>query len=331
MVRLRISLVHVTIMTTIVDVRRHAVAAADPLIVDGRQLKVTNLDKVLYPSTGFTKGEVIDYYRGVAQVMLPHLRGRPVTFKRYPDGVEGEFFFVKQCAPYRPKWVHTTTIYAETAHHNVTYCVIDDVPTLVWAANLAALELHTSLSHVEDLTRPTSLVFDLDPGAPATILECAQVGLWLRELASDLGLQSFPKVSGSKGLHIHVPINHPVTYATTKPFARALAQRLEAAHPDLVVANMRRARREGKVLIDWSQNDEHKTTVSVYSLRGRARPTVSTPVTWQEVEDALRARDAARLSFEAPQVLERIERLGDLYAPVLTLQQALPRLDAIAR
>ena len=305
--------------------------AATPLIVDGRQLKVTNLDKVLYPATGFTKGDVIDYYRGVAQVMLPHLQARPVTFKRYPDGVEGEFFFVKQCALYRPKWVHTTTIHAKTAHRDVTYCVIDDLPTLLWSANLAALELHTSLSLMDDVTRPTSLVLDLDPGAPATILECAQVGIWLRDVANDLGLQSFPKVSGSKGLHIHVPINGPITYATTKPFAQALAQRLEAAHPDLVVANMRRARREGKVLIDWSQNDQHKTTVGVYSLRGRARPTVSTPVTWQEVEDALRAHDAAQLSFEAPQVLQRIERMGDLYAPVLTLQQVLPALDGGAR
>jgi bifunctional non-homologous end joining protein LigD len=222
-------------------------------------------------------------------------------------------------------------VWSTTNQRDVTYCVIDDAATLVWAANLAALELHTGLARVDDLMRPTSLVFDLDPGPPAALVECAQVGIWLREAAAAYGLQSFPKVSGSKGIHLHIPLNTPVTFEQTKPFAQALADRLAAEHPKLVVANMRRALRGGRVLIDWSQNDVHKSTVCVYSLRGRARPTVSTPVSWDEIEAALAAHEPAGLVFETEQVLDRIQRLGDLYAPVLALQQRLPALQTVEK
>lgn len=301
-------------------------AATTYLEVDSRRVKVTNTDKTLYPAAAFTKGAVIDYYRRIAPALLPHLRGRAVTFKRYPDGVEGESFFVKHCTKYRPDWVHTATVRSPSTRREVTYCVIDDLPTLIWAANLAALELHTSLARSDDVLRPTSLVFDLDPGEPATILECVQVALWLREIAQGLGLQSFPKVSGSKGLHVHIPLNTPVTYEQTKPFAHALAERLAGEHPRLILTNMRRADRGGKVFIDWGQNDHYKTTVCAYSLRGRARPTVSAPVSWAEVEAA---RDPADLVFDAAQVLDRVERWGDLYGPLVEIEQELPPLRAL--
>jgi bifunctional non-homologous end joining protein LigD len=205
------------------------------------------------------------------------------------------------------------------------YCLADDLPTLVWVANLASLELHTSLSHAVDVQQPTMLVFDLDPGPPATVVECGRVALWLREVLDDLGgLQVFPKTSGSKGLQLYVPLNTPVTYDETKPFAHALAKLLEERHPDDVLSVMTKDLRKGKVFIDWSQNDDSKTTVCVYSLRARERPTVSTPVTWEEVEGVVASGDPGDLVFEAPDVLERVERQGDLFAPVADLQQSLP-------
>ncbi len=281
--------------------------------VDGRTLKLSNWDKVLWPKAAFTKGDMIRYYAQIAEVLIPHLHGRPLTLKRYPNGVEGEYFYEKQCPSHRPEWVRTAKI------DKVNYCVCNDRPTLIWAANLADIELHTSLSHADPIERPTMMVFDLDPGAPAAMAECRKVGLWLREIFEPLGLQSFPKTSGSKGLQIYVPLNtEDVTYDDTKPFAKAVAELLEKQHPELVVSRMAKELRPGKVLVDWSQNDEHKTTVNVYSLRAKERPTVSTPVTWDEVE-------AGDLSFEQHEVLERVARDGDLFAPVLTLTQELPR------
>jgi bifunctional non-homologous end joining protein LigD len=298
-------------------------AKAVEVEVEGRRLKLSNLDKVFYPAVGFTKGQVVDYYRRIAPVLLPHLRDRPLTMKRYPDGVEGQFFYEKQCPSYRPDWIQTVAV---QNRRTIDYCLANDLSTLIWLANLADLELHTSLSRANDVQRPTMMVFDLDPGEPAAILECAQVGIALRELFSRLKLDCFPKTSGSKGLQVYVPLNTPVSYDDTKPFAHAIAKLLEKQLPELVVSSMKKSIRGGKVLVDWSQNDEHKTTICVYSLRARERPTVSTPVGWDEVEHALEMGDADRLVFEADAVLERVEQHGDLFESVLSQEQSLPSL-----
>jgi bifunctional non-homologous end joining protein LigD len=294
--------------------------------VDGRVLKLSNRDKVLYPETGFTKGDVIDYYARIAPFVLPHLHGRPLTLKRYPNGVEGEFFYEKQCPSHRPDWVPTQPVYSRHNRADIVFCLANDLPTLVWLANLADLELHTSLALAASVEQPTMMVFDLDPGPPADVLECADVALWLRDAFAALGLRTFVKTSGSKGLQAYVPLNEPVTYEQTKPFARAVAELLEKHHPDRVVSRMTKSLRPGKVLVDWSQNDEHKTTVCVYSLRARERPTVSTPVEWEEVERAAAERDADLLTFDADAVLRRADERGDLFAELLTLRQPLPDL-----
>jgi bifunctional non-homologous end joining protein LigD len=295
------------------------------LIVEDRKIQVSNLDKVLYPKVGFTKGQVIDYYIRVVPVLLPHLKDRPLTMKRYPDGVEGEFFYEKNCPSHRPKWVKTAKVWSESNERMMNYCLAQDLPTLVWAANLADLELHTSLSRKNNIKRPTMMVFDLDPGAPADIVQCCQVGLWLRDLLGEMKLKSFVKTSGSKGLQVYVPLNTSVTYDQTKDLSRALAQHLEGEHVDLVIANMSKAVRKGKVFVDWSQNDEHKTTICVYSLRAREEPTVSTPVTWDEVENCRKKKKADLLRFRSDQVLERVEKLCDLFEPVEKLKQKLPK------
>jgi bifunctional non-homologous end joining protein LigD len=294
--------------------------------IEGKRLKLSNLDKVFYPETGFTKGQVIDYYTRVAPALLPHLKKRPLTLKRYPNGVDEKFFYEKRCPTHRPKWVATAPV--ESTRHGgpIDYCLCNDLATLVWVANMASIELHPSLSRAPTIERPTAIAFDLDPGPPAAILECAQVGLWLREVLGELGLESFPKTSGSKGLQVYVPLNTAVTYDDTKGFAHALARLLEKQHPKEVLSVMTKDLRKGKVFIDWSQNDEHKTTVSVYSLRARERPTASTPVRWEEVEETLTKGDPDLLRFEAPQVIERVEKDGDLYAPVDKLKQKLPKL-----
>jgi bifunctional non-homologous end joining protein LigD len=292
--------------------------------VQGRQLKLSNLEKVLYPAVGFTKKQVIDYYVRIAPAILPHLAGRALTRKRYPDGVEGEPFFEKNAPMHKPDWVKTVAIWSGRNRRNVNYVLADDVATLVWLANLAALELHPSLSLAKDITCPTAMVFDLDPGPPANIVQCCQVAVWLREIFEHFGLQSFPKTSGSKGLQIYVPLNTPTKYDTTKLFAHALAQLLEHDHKELVLSEMSKQARAGKVFVDWSQNDEHKTTIAVYSLRAREHPTASTPVTWDEVERSLKKKDANLLVFEAPQVVARFEKMGDLFEPVLELKQRLP-------
>lgn len=299
--------------------------------VEGRTLKLTNLDKVLYPATGFTKGQVVDYYVRIAPVLVPHLAGRPLTMKRYPGGVgeEQEFFFEKNAPKHRPDWVKTAPVWSEGNHRTIYFLLANDLPTLTWIANLASIELHPSLSVAPEISTPTMIVFDLDPGPPANIVQCCQVGLWVRQIFEHFGLQSFPKTSGSKGLQIYVPLNTKITYDQTKAFAHAIARLLEQEHPDLVVSDMKKAIRTNKVFVDWSQNDQHKTTISVYSLRAREHPTVSTPVTWEEVEQALKKKDATRLVFEAKDVLARVEKMGDLFEPVLKLKQKLPQLSGV--
>jgi bifunctional non-homologous end joining protein LigD len=294
--------------------------------VDGHKLKLSNLEKVLYPAAGFTKGEMIDYYVRIAPVLLPHLAGRPLTMKRYPEGVDEEYFFEKNAPKHRPDWVKTAPVWSEGNHRTVNYILANDLPTLVWIANLASIELHPSLSVAPNIEKPTMIVFDLDPGPPANIIQCAQVGLWVRDIFAHFGLQSFPKTSGSKGLQVYVPLNTPTSYDHTKPFAHALARLLEHEHRELVVSDMKKAVRTNKVFVDWSQNDEHKTTIAIYSLRARERPTVSTPVTWEEVESALKKKDAQRLVFESKDVLARVDKMGDLFGPVRTLKQRLPQL-----
>jgi bifunctional non-homologous end joining protein LigD len=294
--------------------------------VDGRMLSLSNLDKVLYPQAGFTKGHVIDYYTRIAPVLLPHLADRALTLKRYPNGVEAPFFYEKNCPGHRPGWVRTERIPIRTDGRAIDFCVVDDLATLVWLANLADLELHPSLARVTDSRAPSILAFDLDPGPPATIVECCQVALELRDIFDQLGLQGFPKTSGSKGMQVYVPLNTPATYDLTKPFARAVAQLLERRDRKRVVSEMSKALRAGKVFVDWSQNDEHKTTVGVYSLRAREQPTVSTPLRWEEVEATAEEGDPERLVFTSADVLERVAEHGDLFAPVETLEQTLPSL-----
>jgi bifunctional non-homologous end joining protein LigD len=284
--------------------------------VGERRLSLSNLDKVMYPAVGFTKGQVIDYYTRIAPALLPHLRDRPLTMKRYPDGVDGQFFYEKRTPSHAPDWVRREQV------GKIEYIVCDDLPTLVWLANLADLELHPSLSLVDDIDRPAVMAFDLDPGPPAGLAECCEVAFLLRDALSQIGLESFAKTSGSKGIQVYVPLNvDDVDYDRgSKALSHALARHLEAQHPKLVVSQQRKELRKGKVLIDWSQNDENKTTVCVYSLRARERPTVSTPLSWDELDDP----DA--LVFEATDVLERVDEHGDLFAPVVELQQELPDL-----
>jgi bifunctional non-homologous end joining protein LigD len=307
------------------------IAMSTPTVVEvqGRKLKLSNLDKVLYPATGFTKGQVVDYYARIAPVLVPHLAGRPLTMKRYPGGVEQEFFFEKNAPKHREDWVKTAPVWSEGNHRTIQFLLANDLPTLIWIANLASLELHPSLSIAPDMDKPTMIVFDLDPGPPANIVQCCQVGLWVREIFDHFSLQSFAKTSGSKGLQIYIPLNTKTNYDETKPFAHAIARLLEQQHPEMVVSDMKKAIRTNKVLVDWSQNDEHKTTISVYSLRAREHPTVSTPVTWDEVEQTLKKKDASRLVFEATDVLARVEKSGDLFAPVQTLKQKLPQLAGL--
>jgi bifunctional non-homologous end joining protein LigD len=290
--------------------------------VEGRLLSLSNLDKVMYPETGFTKGQVIDFYTRVAPALLPHLHDRPLTLKRYPNGVEGGHFYEKQCPSHRPDWVRSEAV--ELRSKTIHFCICDDLPTLVWLANLADLELHPSLSKAPEVERPTLMAFDLDPGDGTGLRECCEVALILREALERLGLECFAKTSGSKGIQVYVPVNvDDVDYDHgTKRLSNALARHLESEHPKLIVSSQKKELRRNKVLIDWSQNDEHKTTVSVYSLRARERPTVSTPLSWEEVEEG----DPDALVFEPEDVLARVEEHGDLFAPVAALRQRLPDL-----
>jgi bifunctional non-homologous end joining protein LigD len=300
--------------------------AGDRRVVEvaGRRLTVSNLDKVLYPAVGFTKAQVIDYYVRVAPVMLPHIAGRGITLRRWPDGVEGESFFEKRCPSHRPDWVGTAAGPGDRGGV-IRYCDLDEVAALAWSANLAAIEIHAPMARGDDIETPTMVVFDLDPGALATILECCRVALAIKEVLDHLGLVAFGKTSGSKGLQLYVPLNAPHSHEHASSFALAIAQLLEKEQPDRVVSNMARALRPGKVLIDWSQNSRHKTTVAAYSLRAKERPTVSTPVSWDEI-----AAGAERepLEFSADDVLDRIGRLGDLFLDTTSLRQRLPEASA---
>jgi bifunctional non-homologous end joining protein LigD len=291
--------------------------------IEGRRLRLSNLDKVLYPQAGFTKAQIVDYYARVGEVMVPHLADRPVTLVRWPDGVDSQSFFEKRCPSHAPEWMRSVAVWDD-----LEQCVIDELPSLVWAANMAALELHTPQARVSSPDRPDSMVFDLDPGPGATVLDCCRVGLDLRGVLAELGLDSVVKTSGSKGLHLAVPLHTDVTDDDTKGFARALGQLLAKREPERVTVVMKKEQRPGKVFVDWSQNDEHKTTVCAYSLRGKERPMVSTPVSWDEVSDAFDAADPDALTFEAGDVLERVEHLGDLYEANLELEQDLPALGA---
>jgi bifunctional non-homologous end joining protein LigD len=284
----------------------------------------------MWPEAGFTKGQMIDYYARVSEALLPHLSGRPLTRVRLPDGVDGQRFFEKRAPSHTPKWVRTAPI-VMGREGELNFIVCNNVETLTWLAQLAALELHPSLALAKNPDRPTVVAFDLDPGPPADAIDCCRVALRLREMFSHFGVESFPKTSGSKGLQVYVPLNTELTYDVTKPYAQAVARLLERMDPDGVTSRMTRRLRRGKVFVDWSQNDESKTTVAVYSLRARDRPTVSAPLHWDEVAAVADRGDPDLVVFEAHQVLERVADRGELFAPVLSLEQDLPGLEAVQR
>jgi bifunctional non-homologous end joining protein LigD len=298
-----------------------------PLKVGGRTVDITNPDKVFYPSTGFTKAQVVAYYVRVAPALLPHLVDRPLSLKRYPHGVGGAYFYQKEAPPNRPPWMKTTKVWSDERNDDINYCLANDLPSLAWLANAADLEMHTFMHKRQDLTRPTQVAFDLDPGPGVDAVGCGRVALMLREHLEHLGLRSFVKVSGSKGVQMHVPLNVKCTYEDTKQISRGLAFALAKEHPDKVTALMRKELRNGKVFIDWSQNDEHKTTVCVYSMRGVERPSIAAPLTWDELAKAVEDDDLAQLRFTPEQVLERVDEMGDLFAEVETLKQKVPTMD----
>jgi bifunctional non-homologous end joining protein LigD len=297
--------------------------SGDLLEIDGRRLSIRHLERVVFPRTGTTKAEVLAYYVRVSDAMLPHLRQRLLHMHRYPEGVEGPRFWQKECPSHRPEWMATTPVWSPAKGADIHYCVVDDLAALLWAVNIGSIELHTSLHAREDLHRPTTLAFDLDPGPGVDVLGCAEVALLLRDLLASAGLQSVIKTSGSKGLQVYAPLNSAVSYAQTKPLARSIAESLEADAPDRIVSRMAKALRPGKVLIDWSQNTEHKSMVCAYSVRAKTQPTVSTPVAWDEIAGAIAAGDPSRLSFGIDDVLRRVARQGDLFADVLQLRQEL--------
>jgi bifunctional non-homologous end joining protein LigD len=310
--------------------RRMSVALVMPqskseLEIEGRTLTVSNLGKVLYPQAGFTKGDVIRYLVDISPVLLPHLHGRPITMKRYPEGVDHFFFYEKQCPRYRPEWVNTAAVMSERRGGEMQFCVVNNLASLVWMGNLADLELHTSLARAPAVEKPTMMVFDLDPGEGTNAIQCVQVAFWLREKLQSMKLESFPKTSGSKGIQVYVPLNTAADFDQTKAAARGIAETLEREHPDAVVTKMLKTLRKNKVLIDWSQNDEHKTTVCVYSLRATAKPQVSTPLTWPELQKLWKRADVDTFRFSPDDVRARVKKHGDLFEPVLKLKQKLPR------
>jgi bifunctional non-homologous end joining protein LigD len=294
------------------------------LAIEGHQVPVSNFKKILYPEAGFTKGDVIRYYIEIAPVLLPHLKDRALTMKRYPEGVGKFFFYEKNCPDYRPKWVRTAAIMSKRRGAKMNYCLANNLASLVWMANLADLELHTSLARAQSPSKPTMMVFDLDPGEGRDAIACAEVAFWLKEKLDHLKLESFPKTSGSKGVQVYVPLNTAVTFDHTKIASRQIADAVAADHPDAVVTNMLKSLRKNKVLIDWSQNDEHKTTVCVYSLRATPKPQVSTPLTWPELKKLQKRGDADAFRFSPAAALARVKKHGDLFAPVLTLKQKFP-------
>jgi bifunctional non-homologous end joining protein LigD len=289
-----------------------------------KNVTLSNLDKKLYPS-GFTKAQIIDYYHRIAPAILPHLKGRGITLKRYPSGTDESHFFEKRCPDHRPPWIKTASVPRRSTPGDIDYCLLNDAADLVWLANLAAIEIHIPLARARDWNRPTEMVFDLDPGAPADLVDCCRFGLKFRDVLARLGLESFPKTSGGKGLHVYVPLNTPnVTFEQTKEFSRAIAMIFEHENPKHITSTMTKNLRAGKIFVDWSQNDETKTTVCVYSLRAKEQPTVSTPITWDEVAAVAKRGNASAITFLAEDVLERVDRLGDLFEPVLKVKQKLP-------
>lgn len=292
--------------------------------VDGRRLSVSNLDKLLYPLVGFTKAQVIGYYVRVAPTLLPHIADRGITLRRWPDGITSESFFEKRCPSHRPGWV-STCVGPGDRRGGIDYCRMDSVAAIAWTANLAALEIHPPMARCGETDSPSMVVFDLDPGDPASIIECCRVALAICGVLESVGLQSCAKTSGNKGLQLYVPLNSPHKHTDASDFALAVAQLLEQNSPELVLSDMNRKRRANKVFVDWSQNSRHKTTIAPYSLRGRDRPTVSTPLSWDEVSDGA---DGEPLVFEAGEALDRTAELGDLFADTLTVQQQLPTSGA---
>ena len=290
--------------------------------LEGRRVSLSNLGKVLWPRLGLTKGWLVDYYTRVAPVLLPHLRGHPLTLHRFPDGVEAVHWYETR-APAHPEWVETVTLHMRRTGKVLDVCVVNDLPSLVWAAQIAAVELHPYLGTTDDLERPRVVVFDLDPGAPATVVDCCRVAMQLRALLEGLGLEGWAKTSGGTGLHVYVPVNGDVSYEQTKGFARAVALLLERDHPASVTSVMARDRRPGKVFVDWGQNDFGKSTVAPWSLRGGTVPTASTPVSWDEVAETAGSGRPSVLPLLPDDALRRAES-GDLFAPVLTVQQVLP-------
>ena len=290
-----------------------------------KKLTLSNQDKVYWPESGFTKGDMVAYYRAVAPAILPHLKDRAITLKRYPEGVDGFSFFEKNCTKHRPDWIRTVPVDRKKDGKTIHYCVGWDEATLVWMANLGSIELHISWSRASKLMKPTAMVYDLDPGPGTTIVECCELALVLKKRFADLGLEMFPKTSGSKGLHLYVPLNTAVTFDKTSAIAHSLALQMEEELPDLVVSTQKKTDREGKILIDWSQNGPHKTTIAVYSMRAKELPTCSTPVTWREVSACSKAGDPEKLVFTAQDVIARVKKKGDLFEPVLKLKQKLPQ------
>ncbi len=291
-----------------------------------RRLSLSNLEKDLFPAYGFTKGQILEYFRRIAPFILPHLQGRALTFKRYPEGVDKDFFYEKRCPSHRPPWVKTAEILQDDGER-MTVCVVDDLETLIWAENLASVELHVPLAGVNTPKTPDSLVFDLDPGDPAGILECARVALILRGLLSRMGLAGYVKTSGMKGLHVYVPLNRmETTFEDTRIFSKAVAQIMQKHYPDLVTARMAKQERAAKVFINWSQNDASKTMVCVYSLRAREKPVVSFPMEWAELENPAGSGGPESLQITQADALRRVEKKGDLFREVLVREQKLPHL-----
>ena len=292
----------------------------------GRRVPLTNLEKDLYPSYRFTKAHILEYYRRIAPFILPHLKGRALTLKRYPEGVEKDFFFEKRCPSHRPPWVKTAEIPQDDGER-MTVCLVNDLETLIWAENLASLELHVPLARANSPETPDSMVFDLDPGDQAGILECGRVALILRELLSGMGLESYAKTSGKKWLHVYVPLNRKeTTFEDTKTFSKAVAGIVQKHYPDLVTAKMAKKERSAKVFINWSQNDASKTMICVYSLRAREKPFVSFPLEWKELEKSAGSGDPESLQVIHLEAVSRAEKKGDLFREVLAKEQRLPHL-----
>ncbi len=294
------------------------------LDIEGQTVSITNPDKAMFPS-GFTKGQVIDYYVRISDYLLPHIRKHPITLKRYPNGTTAPHFYEKDAPRFKPQWVETFAVPRRTGGPPIRYVLLNDLAALVWSANLANLEIHPFLARAPEIQRPRAVVFDLDPGEGADVLSCIEVAFLLKDCLARHGLESFAKVSGSKGLQVYAPLNTKITYAETQPFARGLAEQLEREQPDLVISEMTKAVRSGKVFIDWSQNSDFKTTVAAYSLRAkRDRPYVSLPFTWEELRRALRKHEAGVLFLDPDAAVGRVKKMGDLFRPVLELKQRLP-------